>query len=324
MADRGRRPLIEPGDSCPVSLALTRETPKNPGEIDLLRGGTPTASWAAREPPSSPRCRREGAPTWIDRPPNGTTRTRRGIDPKPAVSRRPELLPRRRPRRHGAVPGDVPARGPALGRGAGRDRAGGVADRHGAGPDAGRGPDRPDPLEAAGGRGRGGGWSRRAASLLYLVPMLAVVVAAQAAIGAAGGDLPAGDRGPDARPGRPRRRCRGAPGGTRRSTTAATSSPRRSREAPRTSSATGRCSSSSPPWRPPASSAVLMIREGDIDHDLARGADDGDGKGSTRPSASAELFKDRRIAIFVVLGASCSTSPTRRCCRWSARSRATA
>ncbi len=43
--------------------------------------------------------------------------------------------------------------------------------------------------------------------------------------------------------------------------------------------------------------AVLLIREVDIDHDLARGADDGGGK-SREAIGIAELFKDRRIAIF--------------------------
>ncbi len=43
--------------------------------------------------------------------------------------------------------------------------------------------------------------------------------------------------------------------------------------------------------------AVLLIREGDIDHDLARGADDGEGK-DHEAVGIAELFKDRRIAIF--------------------------
>jgi MFS family permease len=45
--------------------------------------------------------------------------------------------------------------------------------------------------------------------------------------------------------------------------------------------------------------AVLMIREGDIDHELARGADDGEEKGREAVGI-AELFKDRRIVIFAV------------------------
>jgi MFS family permease len=45
--------------------------------------------------------------------------------------------------------------------------------------------------------------------------------------------------------------------------------------------------------------AVLLIREGDIDHSLARGADDGAGK-DHKAVGIAELFKDRRIAIFAV------------------------
>ena len=45
--------------------------------------------------------------------------------------------------------------------------------------------------------------------------------------------------------------------------------------------------------------AVLMIREGDIDHDLARGADDGPGK-DREAVGLAELLKDRRIATFIV------------------------
>ncbi|MGP0069056.1 MAG: MFS transporter, partial [Isosphaeraceae bacterium] len=47
-----------------------------------------------------------------------------------------------------------------------------------------------------------------------------------------------------------------------------------------------------------SASAALLIREGDIDHELARGADDGDGK-DYEAIGIVELFKDRRIAIFV-------------------------
>ena len=43
--------------------------------------------------------------------------------------------------------------------------------------------------------------------------------------------------------------------------------------------------------------AVLLIRENEIDHDLARGADDGEGK-DHEAVGIVELFKDRRIAIF--------------------------
>ena len=46
-----------------------------------------------------------------------------------------------------------------------------------------------------------------------------------------------------------------------------------------------------------SAAAVLLIREADIDHDLARGADDGEAKGHEAVGI-AELFKDRRIAIF--------------------------
>ncbi len=46
-----------------------------------------------------------------------------------------------------------------------------------------------------------------------------------------------------------------------------------------------------------SAAAVLLIREADIDHDLARGADDGGGR-SHDAIGIAELFKDRRIAIF--------------------------
>ena len=45
--------------------------------------------------------------------------------------------------------------------------------------------------------------------------------------------------------------------------------------------------------------AVLMIREGDIDHDLARGADDGPGKDHEAVGLT-ELLKDRRIVTFIV------------------------
>jgi MFS family permease len=44
--------------------------------------------------------------------------------------------------------------------------------------------------------------------------------------------------------------------------------------------------------------AVSLIREGDIDHDLARGADDGDEDGREAVGVR-ELFKDRRIGIFI-------------------------
>ena len=46
-----------------------------------------------------------------------------------------------------------------------------------------------------------------------------------------------------------------------------------------------------------SATAVLLIREADIDHDLACGADDGDGR-SHEAIGIADLFKDRRIAIF--------------------------
>ena len=45
--------------------------------------------------------------------------------------------------------------------------------------------------------------------------------------------------------------------------------------------------------------AVFLIREEDIDHELARGADNGGGKGREAVGV-AELFKDRRITIFAV------------------------
>ena len=46
-----------------------------------------------------------------------------------------------------------------------------------------------------------------------------------------------------------------------------------------------------------SSAAVLLIREADIDHELARGADDGEEKGREAVGVG-ELFRDRRIAIF--------------------------
>ncbi len=46
-----------------------------------------------------------------------------------------------------------------------------------------------------------------------------------------------------------------------------------------------------------SAAAVMLIRERDIDHELARGADDGDGK-DHEAIGIIELFKDRRIAIF--------------------------
>ncbi len=48
-----------------------------------------------------------------------------------------------------------------------------------------------------------------------------------------------------------------------------------------------------------SSAAVMLIREVDIDHELARGADDGDGN-AREPMRVRELFRDRRISIFVV------------------------
>jgi len=44
--------------------------------------------------------------------------------------------------------------------------------------------------------------------------------------------------------------------------------------------------------------AVSLIREGEIDHELARGADDGEEDGC-EAVAIGELFKDRRIVIFI-------------------------
>ncbi len=46
-----------------------------------------------------------------------------------------------------------------------------------------------------------------------------------------------------------------------------------------------------------SATAVMLIREADIDHVLACGADDGDGR-SHEAIGIADLFKDRRIAIF--------------------------
>jgi MFS family permease len=46
-----------------------------------------------------------------------------------------------------------------------------------------------------------------------------------------------------------------------------------------------------------SAAAVLLIRENEIDHNLARGADDGEGDGHEAISIR-ELFKDRRITIF--------------------------
>ncbi len=48
-----------------------------------------------------------------------------------------------------------------------------------------------------------------------------------------------------------------------------------------------------------SSAAVLLIREGDIDHELARGADDGEPEGPSVVGIG-ELFRDRRIATFAV------------------------
>ncbi len=47
-----------------------------------------------------------------------------------------------------------------------------------------------------------------------------------------------------------------------------------------------------------SAAAVLLIRESEIDHDLARGADDGEAHGAG-PVAIGELFRDRRIATFI-------------------------
>jgi MFS family permease len=48
-----------------------------------------------------------------------------------------------------------------------------------------------------------------------------------------------------------------------------------------------------------SAAAVLLIREKDVDHDLARGADDGEVNGHQAISIR-ELFKDRRITIFAI------------------------
>jgi MFS family permease len=48
--------------------------------------------------------------------------------------------------------------------------------------------------------------------------------------------------------------------------------------------------------------AVLLLREGDIDHDLARGADDGLA-GSHDAVGVGTLFRDRRIAVFIISAA---------------------
>jgi MFS family permease len=48
-----------------------------------------------------------------------------------------------------------------------------------------------------------------------------------------------------------------------------------------------------------SSLAVLLIRESDIDHELARGSDDGPA-GHHVPVGLRELFRDRRIAVFAV------------------------
>jgi MFS family permease len=48
-----------------------------------------------------------------------------------------------------------------------------------------------------------------------------------------------------------------------------------------------------------SAAAVLLIREKDVDHDLARGADDGEGNGH-QAIGIRELFKDRRITIFAI------------------------
>jgi MFS family permease len=48
-----------------------------------------------------------------------------------------------------------------------------------------------------------------------------------------------------------------------------------------------------------SSAAVLLIREGDIDHELARGADGGESDGHAAVGVG-ELFRDGRIAIFAV------------------------
>jgi MFS family permease len=45
--------------------------------------------------------------------------------------------------------------------------------------------------------------------------------------------------------------------------------------------------------------AVLLIREVDIDHDLARGADDGEEARGRAAVGVSELFRDRRILVFI-------------------------
>ncbi len=128
-----------------------------------------------------------------------------------------------------------------------------VTDRNGAGSDPLRCPDRSHSVEATGGRDRG---DRGRRGLRRDLPGADTSGGGRRTSGdrGGGGDLSTCGGGPDARPGRAG--GDGAAHGSERGI-----QPRRQRRrggprsgAPPICSATGHCSSSSPPWRPPAPS----------------------------------------------------------------------
>lgn len=63
--------------------------------------------------------------------------------------------------------------------------------------------------------------------------------------------------------------------------------------------------------------ATLRIPPDAVDHDLARGMDHAPGEPHPQPSRFTVLAHNRELVIFG-RRLSRSTSPTRRCCRWSA------
>jgi MFS family permease len=134
--------------------------------------------------------------------------------------------------------------------------------------------------------------------VLYLVPTLAVVVAAQAVIGAAAAIFPpavaALTLGLVGRAAMPRRTGRNEAfnhGGNVVAAALAGISAYLFGYGAMFLLVAGMAAASS--------AAVLLIREREIDHDLARGADDGEEHG--RPVVGVgELFRDRRIATFIV------------------------
>ena len=296
--DRGRRPLTEPGESCPASLALTGKRRKNPGEIDVLRGGTPTAFWAARQSAQQSAVLPRRSSTWINRPPEATTQTRRVstrslrsldvlnfflADVRDGMG--PFLGTFLREVRHwdaGQV--GIALAASQIGTVLAQTPAGALIDRI--------------------------TWKRLAIGVaaaavavgcivLYLVPVSWVVIAAQAEIGAAatffGPAVAAVTLGLVGRGAMPRRTGRNEAFNHAGNVAAAALA-----GGAAYFFGYGALFFLVAAMAAASAGAVLMIREGDIDHDLARGADDGPGK-DHEAVGLAELLKDRRIVMFIVV-----------------------